>query len=77
MILDNLHWADNASLLLLEFLSQELIGSRILLMGTYRDADLSRRHPLSQILGELTKDRLFKGFCYGVWLRKTLVDLSS
>jgi DNA-binding CsgD family transcriptional regulator len=60
MILDNLHWADNASLLLLEFLSQELIGSRILLIGTYRDVDLSRRHPLSQILGELTKDRLFQ-----------------
>jgi DNA-binding CsgD family transcriptional regulator len=60
IILDNLHWADNASLLLLEFLSQELIGSRILLVGTYRDADLSRRHPLSQILGELSKDRLFQ-----------------
>jgi len=60
IILDNLHWADNASLLLLEFLSQELIGCRILLVGTYRDADLSRRHPLSQILGELTKDRLFQ-----------------
>jgi DNA-binding CsgD family transcriptional regulator len=60
IVLDNLHWADNASLLLLEFLSQELIGSRMLLVGTYRDADLSRRHPLSQIMGELTKDRLFQ-----------------
>lgn len=60
IILDNLHWADNSSLLLLEFLSQELIGSRLLIVGTYRDAELSRRHPLSQILGELTKDRLFQ-----------------
>jgi predicted ATPase len=55
-----LHWADNATLALLEFVAQELAGCRLLLVGTYRDADLSRRHPLSQILGELTKDRLFQ-----------------
>ena len=59
LILDNLHWADRPSLLLLEFLGQELEGSRILVLGTYREADLSRQHPLSETLGSLTRERLF------------------
>ena len=58
--LDNLQWADKPSLLFLEFLAQELLGTRLLIIGTFRDADLSRQHPLSQILGELTKEQLFQ-----------------
>ena len=41
LVLDNLHWADAPSLSLLEFLSQELLRSRLLIVGTYRDADAS------------------------------------
>ena len=40
LVLDNLHWADAPSLSLLEFLTQELTRSRLLLVGTYRDADI-------------------------------------
>ena len=54
LILDDLHWADKPSLLLLEFLSQELADSRIMIVGTYRDIDLSRQHPLAESLGQLT-----------------------
>ena len=60
LILDNLHWADKPSLLLLEFLGQELGDSRLLIIGTYRDVDLTRQHPLSETLGELTRARLFQ-----------------
>ena len=60
LVLDNLHWADPPSLQLLEFLAQELANSRLLVVGTYRDVELSRRHPLAETLGELTKDRLFQ-----------------
>ena len=38
----------------------ELGRSRLLLIGTYRDVDVSRQHPLSKTLGELTKAELFK-----------------
>ena len=55
LILDNLHWADRTSLLLLEFLASELERSHILVLGTYRDVDVSRRHPLSQTLGNLIR----------------------
>lgn len=60
LILDNLHWADKPSLLLLEFLSQELSDSQMMVIGTYRDIDLSRQHPLAETLGELTRSRLFQ-----------------
>lgn len=56
LVLDNLHWADTSSLLLLEFLAPELERSRILVLGTYRDVDVPRRHPLSQSLGNLIRE---------------------
>jgi tetratricopeptide (TPR) repeat protein len=56
LVLDNLHWADAPSLSLLEFLSQELLRSRLLIIGTYRDADASRKTPLMHTLGGLRRD---------------------
>jgi class 3 adenylate cyclase/tetratricopeptide (TPR) repeat protein len=58
LVLDDLHWADTPSLLLLEFMARELAGARILVIGTYRDVELSRRHPLSAVLGELARESL-------------------
>ena len=56
LVLDNLHWADAPSLSLLEFLSQELLRSRLLIVGTYRDADASRKTPLLSTLGALRRN---------------------
>ena len=56
LILDNLHWADTPSLSLLEYLSQELLSSRLLIVGTYRDAEASRKTPLHRTLGGLRRD---------------------
>ena len=36
LVLDDLHWADKPSLLLLDFLARQLTGSRILVVGCYR-----------------------------------------
>ncbi|MFQ6026271.1 MAG: AAA family ATPase, partial [Dehalococcoidia bacterium] len=60
LVLDDLHWADQPSLLLLQFVARELGGSRLFVTGTYRDVDLSRQHPLAETLGELTRERLFQ-----------------
>ena len=60
LVLDDLHWADQPSLLLLQFVARELDNSRLLLMGTYRDVELNRQHPLAESLGELTRERLFQ-----------------
>ena len=55
LVLDDLHWADHPSLLLLEFVAKELGNARLMVTGTDRDVELSRQHPLSQTLGELTR----------------------
>ena len=60
LMLDDLHWADKPSLLLLEFMARELGGARLLVVGNYRDVELSRQHPLAETLGELTRERLFQ-----------------
>jgi DNA-binding CsgD family transcriptional regulator len=53
IVLDDLHWADVPSLRFLEFLTPEIGDSHLLLIGTYRENELSRRHPLSDALGGL------------------------
>jgi len=56
VVLDNIHWADELSLSLLEFLTQELTHSRLLLVATYRDADIAKRTLLRSTLGGLTRE---------------------
>ena len=62
LILEDLQWADTPSLLMLEFLSAELLDTPLLLLGTYRDVDLPRNNPLSHTLGELARQQYFREF---------------
>jgi DNA-binding CsgD family transcriptional regulator/tetratricopeptide (TPR) repeat protein len=55
LVLDDLHWADQPSLLLLEFLAGQLSDSKIMLVGTYRDTEVSREHPLSKTLAQFAR----------------------
>ena len=57
VMLDDLHWADKPSLLLLEFLAREISDTRLLVVGTYRDVELGRQHPLEQTLAELARNQ--------------------
>ncbi len=58
LLLDDLHWADSASLGLLAYLTHFLRGDRALLLGTYRDVEVGRQHPLEATLTTLTRDRV-------------------
>jgi len=60
LILDDLQWADPASLLLLEFVAREVADCRLLVLVTYRNVELSRSHPLSETLGGLAREQLFR-----------------
>jgi class 3 adenylate cyclase len=62
LVLDDLHWADKPSLLLLEFLAREMSAARLLVLVTYRDLALAREHPLFQTLGELTRSEVTRRF---------------
>ena len=60
LLLDDLHWADKPSLLLVQHLARRFKGSRLIVVGTYRDVELDRRHPLSAMLEELRRERLYE-----------------
>src|SRR5207253_3130441 len=53
LLVDDLHWADSASLQLLQHLARQTRGSRVLLLGTYRDVEVHPDHPLEANLREL------------------------
>jgi class 3 adenylate cyclase len=53
--LDDLHWSDKPSLLLLQHLAQRSARDRLLVLGAYRDVELDRSHPLSEALGALRR----------------------
>ncbi len=59
LILDDLHWADESSLLLLEFLAREISSSRTMVVGTYRDREATGSRPLTQTLGSLVRETNF------------------
>lgn len=59
MLLDDLHWADAATLQLLRYVARNVRSDRILLVGTYRDVELDRKHPLGNTLREMNRERLY------------------
>lgn len=58
LVLEDLHWADPASLLVLLFAARNMRDANVLIVGTYREDDLDRTHPLTPIVGELRRERL-------------------
>jgi DNA-binding SARP family transcriptional activator len=60
LVLEDLHAADAASLALLDFVARELESARLLVVGTYRDVEIGRGHPLRQALAELARDHLYE-----------------
>src|SRR5262249_37434292 len=65
LVLDDLHWADADSLLLLQFIAPRLRGAAILLIGSYRDVEVRRGHALVATLANLARE----GHCERIELR--------
>jgi tetratricopeptide (TPR) repeat protein len=56
LVLDDVHTADLPSLLLLQFLAQELRDCPLLVIATYRDAEVRTAPQRAAILGQLGRD---------------------
>ncbi len=56
-VIEDVHWADEATIDLLSFLGRRLDGLRALLVATYRDDELAADHPLRVTLGNLATQR--------------------
>jgi DNA-binding CsgD family transcriptional regulator/tetratricopeptide (TPR) repeat protein len=57
VVLEDLHWADEATLDVVRMLARRLESVPVLVAATYRDDSLDRRHPLRLLLGELPSSR--------------------
>ena len=56
LIVDDLHWAAKPTLLLLRYLIRQRSPVPLLIVATYRDTDLDRGHPLSEMLADLRRE---------------------
>ncbi|HEY1511908.1 MAG TPA: LuxR C-terminal-related transcriptional regulator [Solirubrobacteraceae bacterium] len=55
VVLEDLHWADDATLDVVRLLARRCDAINALVIATYRDDELDRRHPLRIVLGELPR----------------------
>jgi DNA-binding CsgD family transcriptional regulator len=53
VLLDDIHWADEPSLLLLEFVTRELRDEPVCIVASYRDSDLESGGPLARTVPRL------------------------
>jgi class 3 adenylate cyclase len=58
LVLEDLHWADESTLLLLEYLAPQLPGMPVMIVGTFRDDEVEPTSPLARILNQLVRQRL-------------------
>ncbi len=57
IFLDDLHWADLASLKLIEMIVTNPDNQYLLILGTYRDSEVSASHPLTHTLRQIQQAR--------------------
>ncbi|OJJ14988.1 hypothetical protein BKI52_41275 [marine bacterium AO1-C] len=55
LVIDDLQWADNASLQLLELFLKNAQGQYLFIVGSYRDNEVDDAHPLTLSLNEISK----------------------
>jgi len=65
LFIDDLHWADSASLALLHYVSRSITSERVLVLATFRNEDLipdaeGHPHPLVEALRLMRREDLFK-----------------
>ncbi len=58
LVLDDLHWADEPTALLLRYIARVIRAVPLLIVGAYRDTDLDSRLPFEGVLRDLQRERL-------------------
>ena len=53
VILEDLHWADDATLDVIRLLARKVESAPVLAVGTYRDDQIDRAHPLRVLIGDI------------------------
>jgi class 3 adenylate cyclase/predicted negative regulator of RcsB-dependent stress response len=58
VFIDDVHWADQGTLSLLQYLLRHLRAHRVLALAAYREIELDRAHPLASALIDWNRERL-------------------
>ena len=58
LVLEDLHWADEPTVLLMQHLAQNLAPLPLMVVGTYRDVELDVGRPFAKVLESLVRERL-------------------
>ena len=58
LVLEDLHWADESTVQLTEYLAPLLPEMPVLVLGTCREVEVDLHHPLSRLIGQLGRRRL-------------------
>jgi len=53
LVLEDVQWADEATLDVLRFVGRRLDGTRLVILATFRSEEVGRDHPLTVVLGDL------------------------
>lgn len=75
VILEDLHWSDQTSQELIRYLVRSIERDRVLIIGTYRTDELHRRHPLTHLVAQLTRERLYQEVRLAPLSRAELQDM--
>ncbi|MDB6045499.1 MAG: Adenylate cyclase Guanylate cyclase [Gammaproteobacteria bacterium] len=78
LVLEDLHWADYATLDLLSAMCRRRSRSRLLVIATYRPQDLgSARHPLNELVPDLSLHKLCTEISLGPLTQESVAELLS
>jgi len=60
LVLEDLHWSDQSSQELLAYLARAVEHDPVLILASYRGDELHRRHPLTHLVAQLTRERRYQ-----------------
>jgi serine/threonine protein kinase/tetratricopeptide (TPR) repeat protein len=58
LVLEDLHWAGESTMLLLQHIARQLDSMPVLIIGSYRDTELAVSRPLARVMEDLLRQRL-------------------
>jgi tetratricopeptide (TPR) repeat protein len=58
LLFDDLHWADKPTLLMLRHVVRSSDAANLCVVGTYRESELARTHPLAEMLTDLRREQM-------------------
>lgn len=75
IFLDDIHWSDRLSLALLEQFARGIADCGVVIIGTYRDVEVDRVHPLAQTLAALRRLEHYQRLAIGGFSVDAVYDL--